>query len=47
MIYLNTDRIGIENEYDRSLERGMESDYRDRYDEDGNYCDNGYGWEEE
>ena len=41
MIYRYSDRLGIENEYDRSLERGMESDYRDRYD------DNGYGWEEE
>ena len=47
MIYRNSDSLGIENEYDRSLERGMESDYRDRYDDDGNYDDNGYGWEEE
>ena len=47
MIYRYSDRLGIENAYDRSLERGMEQDYRDRYDEDGNYNDNGYGWEAE
>lgn len=46
MIYKNSDILGIENAYDRYLARGIEDAYNSLYDDDGDYCDDGYSFEE-